>query len=248
MTFAPSSPEKLRVDVWSGVACPWCYIGKRRFEVALRQFSHRNQVEVTWHSFELDPNAPESDERSSVEMLASKYGGTHAQAQGMIDNVIRAAAAEGLEYDYSRLKLGNTFRAHQVIHFANSRGRGAVMKERLLRAYFTEGEDVTDYRTLVHLAVEIGLDGAEATAALASGAFAGAVRNDEAQARALGINGVPFFVLGGKYGVSGAQSPAVFLQALDQVWAETHPEPLRLIGGAEGAENCSDESCALPSD
>jgi len=244
--FSPSKPDKLRVDIWSDIACPWCYVGKRRFEAALAQFPHRDQVEVMWHSFELDPSAPAHSDRSMRDILAGKYGRSPAQAQEMLDSMTQTAAAEGLDYHFGHLKPVNTFLAHQVIHLAATQGKQDAAKERLLAAFFTEGADLSDVDTLGQLGTEVGLDAGEVWAALESGRHAGEVRQDEAQAGALGISGVPFFVLGGKYGVSGAQSSEVFKGALEQVWAETHPAPLTLLGQRAAGEICEDGACAAP--
>lgn len=244
--FAPSSPDKLRVDIWSDIACPWCYVGKRRFEAALAQFPQREQVEVVWHAFELDLSAPARSDRGMRDILAGKYGRSAAQAQEMLDSMTQTAAAEGLEYHFENLLPVNTFLAHQLIHLAAAHGRQDAAKERLLAAFFTEGADLSDVDTLVHLGTEMGLDADEVWAALESGRYAGAVREDEAQAGALGISGVPFFVLGGKYGVSGAQPAEVFRSALEQVWADLAPTPLTLLGQNTGGEACEDGACAVP--
>lgn len=244
--FTPSSPDKVRVDIWSDIACPWCYVGKRRFETALSTFPHRDRVEVVWHSFELDPSAPPGRGQSMKAILAGKYGGGEARAQGMLDSMTQTAAGEGLEYHFERVQPANTSLAHQLIHLAAEHGVQDAVKERLLAAFFTEGEFLGDREVLVRLGAEVGLDAGEVRAALSDGRYAGAVRQDEAQAHALGINGVPFFVLGGKYGVSGAQSPEVLRGALEQVWAETHPAPLTLLGADTPAEACEDGQCAVP--
>ncbi|EYB69572.1 DSBA oxidoreductase [Deinococcus phoenicis] len=244
--FDPSAPGKLRVDIWSDIACPWCYIGKRHFEQALASFPQRDQVEVVWHSFELDPSAPVQSPVTMRDGLARKYGRSAAQAQEMMDHMTGVAAADGLDYHFENLKLTNTFAAHQLIHFAAQRGLGDAMKERLLRAYLSEGEFLGDPEVLVRLGADVGLDADEVRAALDSGKYADAVRQDEAQAQALGISGVPFFVLGGKYGVSGAQPAEVLRGALEQVWNETHPAPLTLLGQSTPAEGCEDGQCAVP--
>lgn len=244
--FTPSVPGKLRVDIWSDIACPWCYIGKRRFESALQDFPQKDEVEVVWHSFELDPSAPVVNPQAMRDGLARKYGRTPAQAQEMLDSMTRTAADEGLEYHFENTRLTNTFLAHQLIHLAAESGQQDAMKERLLRAYMSEGRHVGDLDTLVELAGDIGLNAAGVRAALEAGQYAGDVRQDEAQAQTLGISGVPFFVLGGKYGVSGAQSAEVLRGALDQVWAETHPAPLTLLGTANDVEGCEDGQCAVP--
>ncbi|GGO34716.1 DsbA family oxidoreductase [Deinococcus humi] len=244
--FAPSAPDKLRVDIWSDIACPWCYVGKRRFEAALHDFPQRDQVEIVWHSFELDPTAPSNTPLQMGEMLAQKYGRTSAQAQEMLDSMTQTAAGEGLEYHFEKTRLTNTFLAHQLIHLAAEHGKQDAMKEQLLSAYMSEGQHVGDVETLVTLAEQVGLNAPEVRTALESGKYAGAVRQDEAQAQALGISGVPFFVLGGKYGVSGAQGAEVFRGALEQVWTETHPAPLTLLGAQNDAEGCEDGQCAVP--
>ncbi|WP_188904149.1 DsbA family oxidoreductase [Deinococcus aerophilus] len=246
MSLSPAHPDKLRVDIWSDIACPWCYIGKRRFETALQAFAPQDAVEVVWHSFELDPQAPTENDQNMRGALARKYGRSAQQAQDMMDAMTQTAAGEGLTYHFEQTQLTNTFLAHQLLHLAAERGVQDAMKERLLRAYMTEGRHVGDLDTLTALAAEVGLDSAEVRAALTQGQYGPAVRQDEAQAHALGITGVPFFVLGGKYGVSGAQSPEVLLGALQQVWAETHPAPLTLLGAASPAEGCEDGVCAVP--
>lgn len=248
MTLFPSSaPDKLRVDIWSDIACPWCHIGKRRLETALQDFPHQEQVEVVWHSFELDPQAPAANPLPMRDALARKYGRSSGEAQGMMDHMTGVAAQEGLAYAFERTRLTNTFLAHQLIHHAAQQGPDVqdAMKERLLSAYLSEGELISDLDTLVRLAQEVGLDAGEARTALEAGRYADAVRQDEAQAHALGISGVPFFVLGGKYGVSGAQSAEVLRSALDQVWAESHPSPLVRLGTSSG-EGCEDGSCEVP--
>ncbi|PTA67612.1 DsbA family oxidoreductase [Deinococcus arcticus] len=244
--FSPSAPGQLRVDIWSDIACPWCYIGKRRLERALDSFEHRDRVEVVWHSFELDPSAPPVLERTMGEVLAQKYGRSPAQVQAMMDQVSGVAAAEGLTYRFEQARLGSTFLAHQLIHHAAAHGQQGAVKERLLRAYFSEGACMGDLDTLVALAAEVGLDPAEARTALAEGRHAAAVRQDETQAQALGISGVPFFVLGGKYGVSGAQDPQTLLGALQQAWAEVQPPALTVLGRADDAGTCEDGACAVP--
>ncbi|MBZ9716125.1 DsbA family oxidoreductase [Deinococcus multiflagellatus] len=244
--FSPRTPGHLRVDIWSDIACPWCYIGKRRLESALAQFEHRDRVEVVWRSFELDPAAPPALDQTMGEVLAKKYGRSPAQVQAMMDQVTAVAAAEGLSYHFDRARLGSTFLAHQLIHHAALHGQQGDMKERLLRAYFSEGARMGDLETLTALAEEVGLDSAAARTALSEGRHADAVRQDEAQAQALGISGVPFFVLGGKYGVSGAQDPQVLLGALQQAWAEVQPPALVTLGDADHAGACEDGVCAVP--
>jgi predicted DsbA family dithiol-disulfide isomerase len=210
----------MRVDIWSDVICPWCYIGKRRFEAALGRFDHRDDVEVVWHSFELDPSAPARREGNLADLLAAKYGMSRNQALDANANITKLAAAEGLDYHLERAQPGNTFDAHRLIHLAEKHGLQAEMKERLLRGYFSDGMAVGDPDALVGAAVEVGLDNDEVGNVLDSDAYSDAVRADEAHAARLGISGVPFFVLGNRYGVSGAQPPDAILGALDQAWQE----------------------------
>lgn len=238
-----TTQPRIKVDIWSDVACPWCYIGKRRFETALAEFPQRSQVDVVWHSFELDPSAALVNPTHPRDNLAAKYGETPEGAQKMLDHMTSLAADEGLDFHFEALKLTNTFQAHQVIHMASEYGLQDAMKERLLKAYLSAGEDLGNVDALVRLAEDVDLDGSKVRAALEHQTYAQAVRSDEAQAQAYGVSGVPFFVLNEKYGVSGAQPPEVFLSALSQVRQEQRP--LQLIGAAD-AEACEDGSCAVP--
>jgi predicted DsbA family dithiol-disulfide isomerase len=210
----------LTVEIWSDVVCPWCYIGKRRFETALERFAHRDEVSVLWRSFELDPAASVMPEGTSAERLAAKYGLTVERAAEMHAQMTELAAGEGLEYHLDRARGGNTFTAHRLVHEAAVHGRQAAAQERLMRAYFSEGEPISDPETLARLITEVGVD-AEAARAVAFGDRHGdAVREDELLGQRLGIQGVPFFVLDRRYGVSGAQSAEVLLAALERAWGE----------------------------
>jgi predicted DsbA family dithiol-disulfide isomerase len=206
------------VEIWSDVVCPWCYLGKRRFESALSRFEHRDDVEVVWRSFELDPNAEHNPSGTAAERLAAKYGMSAEDVAASHERLTGFAAEEGLEYHLDRTRGGNSFGAHRLIQLGKARGLGDAMQERVMRAYFTDNESIDDHETLVRLASEAGLDADEARAVLASDEYADAVREDEELARRIGINGVPFFVLGRRYGVSGAQTPDVLLEALDKSW------------------------------
>ena len=210
----------VKVEIWSDVVCPWCYIGKRRFEAALARFEHAGAVEVEYRSFQLDPSAPRRFGMNSDAMLAQKYGMSLARAQEMHTTVTQLAAAEGLAYRFDLARPGNTFDAHRVLQLATERGLQHAAWERFYRGYFIEGEPIGDHEALVRMATDVGLDGAEVQAVLAGDAYADAVRADLDQAAAFGITGVPFFVLDRKYGVSGAQPAGVILQALEQAWAE----------------------------
>jgi predicted DsbA family dithiol-disulfide isomerase len=208
----------MRVDIWSDVICPWCYIGKRRFAAALADFEHRDEVEVVYHSFELDPGYPKDQPTPVLELLAAKYGMSPAQAKDAEAGMAAKAAADGLEFNPDRI-MGNTFDAHRLVHLARERGVQEPVLERLFGAYFCEGKPVFAAGDLASLGAEAGLDSGEVARVLQDGSYGDAVRADEDQARAYGISGVPFFVLGEKYGVSGAQPAAVLTQALEQAWA-----------------------------
>jgi predicted DsbA family dithiol-disulfide isomerase len=210
----------LAVEIWSDVVCPWCFIGKRRFEAALARFERRDEVRVTWRSFELDPSAPPRGEGSVADALAAKYGMSREQADAMHAQMTELAAAEGLDFRFDRAQRSGTFDAHRLVHLAAVHGLADAMEERLMRAYFTEGEAVGDVETLARLADEVGVPAEEAHAVLGSDRYADAVRDDEALAARLGIRGVPFYVLGRRYGVSGAQPADALLAALRRAWDE----------------------------
>jgi predicted DsbA family dithiol-disulfide isomerase len=210
----------LTVEIWSDVVCPWYYIGKRRFEAALEAFEHRDEVTVMWRSFELDPEAPAVAEGSAAERLAAKYGMCLERAQTLHGEMTERGAAEGLEYRFDLARGANTFDAHRMIHLAATYGHQGIAQERLMRAYFTEGEAISDRETLVRLVAELGVDAEEARTALEAGRFAEDVREDEALAARFGIQGVPFFVFDRRYGVSGAQPSEAILQALQTAWGD----------------------------
>jgi len=217
----------VRVEIWSDVVCPWCYVGKRNFEAALAQFEHRDDVEVTWRAFELDPSAPSEREGDYATHLARKYGMSVEQAQQMIETMTATGAAAGAVLDFSKARPGNTFDAHRLIHLAGERGVQAAVKERLLRATLGEGEPIGDRGVLVRLAVEAGLPAEEAAAVLESDTYAAEVRAEEDLAFELGISAVPYFVIDRTFGVPGAQPPDVILRALRRAW-EKSPRPLEL--------------------
>ena len=204
----------MRVEIFSDVVCPWCYIGKRRFEHALERFDGAADVEVEWRSFQLNPGQPKGVRESLEASLVAKMGATVAQVREMNDRVTRLAADEGLDYHFDRYHVVNTFDAHRLTHLAKSRGLGPEAHERLLRAQLVEGEILDDVDTLVRLGAEIGVPAADVREALESDAFAADVTADLRLATAFGINGVPFFVLDRRLGVSGAQPADAFLDAL----------------------------------
>lgn len=234
----------MQVEIWSDVLCPWCYIGKRRFEAGLARFAHVDEVQVTWRSFELDPSAPRRREGPLDAHLAAKYGVGLAGARALQDRMTATAAEEGLAYDFARARAGSSFDAHRLLHLAAERGCQDAMKERLLAAYLCEGEAIGEPETLTRLAAAVGLEAEEARAVLASDRYAEAVRADEEAAGELGISGVPFFVIDRAFGVSGAQSPEVIVQVLDRAWSERHP--LTVVGATTGADpSCADGCCAV---
>ncbi len=230
------------MEVWSDVVCPWCYIGKRNLEEALAGFEHADEVEVVWRSFELDPGAPARREGSYVERLARKYRTAVDQAQAMIDRMTASAAAVGLDFRFDIAEPGSTFDAHRLLHLAAERGVQGELKERLLRATFTEGEPIGEHDTLVRLAADVGLDAAEVRAVLTSDAHADAVRAEEAEAATLDITGVPFFVVDRTYGISGAHPPEALRRILTKAWARSHP-PALVIGDGGGAPGCEGDTC-----
>jgi predicted DsbA family dithiol-disulfide isomerase len=209
----------MRVDIWSDIVCPWCYIGKREFEQGLAAFAHRDDVEVVYHAFELDPSVPAGAGQPVREMLAAKYGLGPQQAAQADAGVAARAAAIGLGYAGDRL-TGNSFDAHRLVALGRDQGRQAEVLQGLYEAYFAEGRPVFGPAELTELGAAAGLDAAQVTKVLAGDDYAESVRADEQQAGSLGISGVPFFVLDGRYGVSGAQPAATFTAVLDKVWAE----------------------------
>lgn len=208
------------IEIWSDLVCPWCYVGKRRFERALEGFEPRDRVSVTWRSFELDPRAPQATssagEKTVAEILAEKYGGGIEQAKAMIANMTEVGAEEGLEYRLDIARRSNTFDAHRLTHLAREQGLQKPMVERLMEGYFTKGEPIGDHDTLVRAAGEVGLDEAEVAAMLAGDEYVDAVRSDERTAAQLGIQAVPCFVFDRRTGLSGAQPADVLLSAMQQ--------------------------------
>jgi predicted DsbA family dithiol-disulfide isomerase len=213
------------VEIWSDIACPWCYIGKRRFEVALAEFEHRDEVRVIWRSFELDPDAPRERVGDRAERLAQKYGMTIERAREAEQQLTQVAAGEGLGFRFDIARSGSTFDAHRLVHLASEHGLQDAMKERLLRAYFTEGELMADHETLIAAAVEVGLPEDEARETLTGERYAEEARDDERTAGELGISAVPTFVVDRKLGASGAQPPEALLDLLRQGWAKQSAAP-----------------------
>jgi predicted DsbA family dithiol-disulfide isomerase len=233
--------KTLAIDIWSDIACPFCYVGKRRLEAALALFPHRDAVRVVWRAFELDPSAPALRDASvsHAGRIAAKYGMPVAEAERMMRDVTEMAAGDGLDLRFDKVQSGNTFDAHRVVHLAAERGVQDAVKERLLAAYFGEGACMSDPVTLVRLGSEAGLDPAEVREVVSTDKYAAAVRADEAAARELGIRGVPFFVIGGRHGVSGAQPARALLGVLERAWASAKDEAPTADGAACGPDGCA---------
>ena len=206
----------MRVEIWSDIVCPWCYIGKRRFEKALEQFAHADQVEVVWRSFQLDPSFPAGVSKPVHESLAEKMGSTVEQVRHMTEQVTEVAAQGGLDYDLAGGVMANTFDAHRLIHAAGTQGLAEQAHERLMRAQLVQARDLSSTETLVELAQEIGLEADLARRVLEGEDYAEQVRADVVAAQQLGGSGVPFFVLDRVFGVSGAQPVEVFVSALEK--------------------------------
>jgi predicted DsbA family dithiol-disulfide isomerase len=214
-------PENVMpVEVWSDVVCPWCCIGRAHLQQALAEFENGGSVEVTWRSFELDPGAPAVATASLAEQLGSKYGGSPAEIEAMFAGVTARAAAVGLDFRFDRAQSGNTVDAHRLLHLAREHGQQDALKDRFFTAYFTEGEAIGDPATLARLATQVGLDPSEVADVLATDRYLAEVRADEAEARAMQVSGVPFFVIDRRYAVPGAQPVEVLVGALRQAWAE----------------------------
>lgn len=212
------------VEIWSDVMCPFCFIGKRKFEQALGQFAHKKQVNVIWKSFQLNPDMQTQPGKNTVEHLAEVKGLSLNEAARMTDHVTALAREVGLSYDFSRAVVANSWDAHRLIQLAKQHGLGDAAEERLFLAYFTEGRNTADHATLQELGVEIGLDAEAIQQMLASNQLAEAVNQDIYEARQVGVRGVPFFVLNRRYAVSGAQQPDTFLGALNTAWSEWEQE------------------------
>ncbi len=211
--------DSLNVEIWSDIACPFCFVGKRHFESALAMFEHREHVTVTWRSFELDPAAPPAHEGDVWDNISRSYRVSRDEAIAINKRTQRSIAAAGIEAHFERVRPGNMFDGHRLIHLARARGKQGEMKERLLSAYFTEGKLIADHGVLRQLGSDVGLPEVEVDEMLASRTFADEVREDEATARTLGITGVPFFVVDRRFDVSGAQPPATLLSMLQAGWS-----------------------------
>lgn len=233
----------MKIEIWSDIACPWCYIGKRRFENALASFEHRDDVDVHWRSYQLDPSLPEHFDGTETEYLSQMKGMPASQVRQMFGHVTEQASGEGLNYDFDAVVVANSFTAHRFLHLAKEHGVMDQAKETLLSGHFEHGEDIGSVDYLASVGVGLGLDENQVREALNSDRFADDVRADIAEARALGVQGVPFFVLDRKYGISGAQPVEVFTNALQQAWTDSHP--LVMANDDGGGQTCGPDGCAV---
>jgi len=236
----------MKIEIWSDVVFPFCYIGKRRkLEKALDKFPLKDQVEIEWKSFQLNPEEKTNPSINTLEHLAQSKGWSMDQTKEITSNVVEMAKEHGLEFDFEKAKVANTKNAHRLIHSAKKQGKGGEMKERLLKAYFSDGENVDDPNTLIKLGAEIGLNESEIKSMLASNQFDDAVDQDIYKSRLIGVRGVPFFVLDRKFGISGAQPDEVFEETLEKAWSEfAKNNPVLEIKTAENGESCDiDGNC-----
>jgi len=223
----------MKIDIWSDIMCPFCYIGKRRLEQALSNFEHKNDVEITWHSFQLDPSMTAQPGKSIHQYLAERKGQSLEWSEKVHEQMTKNALADGLVYNFNKAIIANSFDAHRLIHLAHKHGIGGAMKEALLKAYFTDGKNISDHNTLMQIGIDSGLRVLEIGSMLNSDEYAGEVQADIAMAREMGINGVPFFVFDNKYAISGAQPAAVFRDGLQQAWSEYYKSNTALTSEAE---------------
>lgn len=224
----------MKVEIWSDVMCPFCYIGKRKFEKALQQFEHKDEIEIIWKSFQLDPDL-KTEGKNVNEYLAERKGLSLYHAKQLNDRVTKIAAEVGLHYDFDKAVVANSFDAHRFVHLASKYDKGGLAEESLFRAYFTEGKNIAENKTLIALGVELGIDGTEVKAMLESDPLSNEVTNDIKEAEMLGISGVPFFVFNRKYGISGAQQTEIFLSALEKSFSEWEKEnEEKILNLAEG--------------
>ena len=235
----------MKVEIWSDIMCPFCYIGKRNIETALAQFPQAKNIEIEWKSFQLDPTLPQVATDNHEEYLAKRKGFPVEQVKGMLQNVTNTAKQAGLDFHLEQSVIVNSFNAHRLIQFAKTKGLGDEAEERFFKAYFTEGKDMADLKTLTTLGKEIGLDEKELQAAFTDNQYAEKVNHDTNEARAIGVTGVPFFVFNRKYAVSGAQPPQAFVQALEKSFGEWQQEnPQAKLNISQGGDSCDvDGNC-----
>lgn len=234
----------MQIEIWSDIACPFCYIGRRRLENAIEQFEHNDDVEIIWRSFQLDPTAPREATGTSIDYLMEKKGIDRAQLVAIHDRLAQQAADLGLTFNFESTHPDNSLDAHRLLHLAAHHGLQGEMKERLQKAYFTDGLSIGNRDTLVQLGVEVGLDVDEVRAVIEGDAYTVDVHADIRKAQMLGVNGVPFFVFDNRYAISGAQPTELFLETLERTWHDAHPL-VTVTQTDANADVCTDESCAI---
>ncbi|MEE4662281.1 MAG: DsbA family oxidoreductase [Halieaceae bacterium] len=234
----------MKIELWSDFACPFCYIGKKRFEQALEAFPHKDKVEVVLKAYQLDPNAPKVMTKSPAETFAKGHHMSVEQAKQRFDMFQTQAQTVGLTYNYDTIKMTNSFDAHRLAKWSNQFGKEYELTGRLMKAYFTDGLNIANIDTLAMLAGEVGLDEQEAKKVLKTNQYADQVKGEITEGRQIGVQGVPFFVLNRKYGVSGAQPVEYFTQVLEKLWEEEKPQFETMEGASEGAV-CNDETCEI---
>lgn len=232
----------MNIQIWSDIRCPFCYIGKKKFEMALEKFPNKADISITWKSFQLDPNLKTAPDVSPKEHFANQKRISLEQVDGMYQQVLNAAKDVDLDFNLEKSVVANSFNAHRLIQLAKTKDLGNEVEEKLFKAHFTDGKNIDDKNSLTEIGIAIGLDETQVKEMLASDAFTKEVEKDEAEARAIGVTGVPFFVLDNKYAVSGAQSPEIFLQALTQAWQEFDKEKTPLTV-TEGESCTADGTC-----
>jgi len=243
----------MRVDVWSDVVCPWCFVGLANLDEALTRFEHADDVELVLHSFELDPRAPARDDRSLTELLAKKYGASHEQIEASQARLVALGAERGIDFQFDICKRANSFDAHRLLHLALDEGGPKAqldLKHRLGQAYFTDGELISDHDVLRKKAVDAGLDPGVVDEVLAGDRYADAVRRDELDAQEIGVSGVPFFVVDGRLGLSGAQPPETLQRVLERAWPDRVTGRITMVddpeaADADAAEVCGPEGCEV---
>lgn len=231
----------MKIEIWSDFACPFCYIGKTRFETALNQFKNKDEVEVVYKAYQLNPYAPKTMEGNAYEAFAKGHNMTVKEAKDRFKMFEQNAKTVGLTYNYDIIQMTNTFDAHRLAKFASTKNLEEKLTSRLMKAYFTDGKNLSDIDTLVKLATEVGLDQKQAKEVLVSNQFKDEVSAQIDEARKVGVQGVPFFVINRKYGVSGAQQTEYFTQVLEQIWQEDHP--VQTLGNQDDSQSCNDEGC-----
>ena len=235
--------NKLKIQIWSDIMCPFCYIGKRRLENALTQFGHQDAIEIEWKSFQLDPNFVADEDDNLIDHLAEKYRKDKDWAIESLENMTQNAANSGLEFHFEKAIMANSLNAHRLLHLAKEHQLGNELKELLFKAYLTDGEDVNNKETLKQLGIQVGLDTNKIDEVLNSNLYSKEVQEDMLTAQKIGVQGVPFFVFDNKYAISGAQHAETFVKTLEKVWEEGQFEPKITILNSPDADSCGIDGC-----